>query len=83
MKTLTLADAERAMNDARRHLDVAARSDDEAVKRDRYKQAAQRLSAAAVLRGLAPEEATPGWGMNLSLPGRASLPVPVVPGPGR
>jgi hypothetical protein len=42
-----LADAGKAMSKARAHLDVAAQGDDPAVKRDRYRQAAQRLGYAS------------------------------------
>jgi len=78
-----LQDAERAMTDARYHLDAAAASDDEAVKADRYRQAGQRLIfAGGILKGLAPETVTPGrWGADLALPNRARLPGLTAPGP--
>ncbi len=75
MNTPTIEDVERAIRDARPHLDRAAAADDDAVKADAWKQGAMRLGyAARVLEGLAAAATPPDlrrWGMDLSLPGRS------------
>jgi hypothetical protein len=73
MNTPTLADAEKAIREARPHLDRAAGADDDAVKADAWKQAAMRLAyAARVLEGLAaataPEPPQQGPVLNFAAP---------------
>jgi hypothetical protein len=71
-----LADAEKAISDAARHLAVARESGDEAVRADRYRQASQLLGhASRILDGLVPPDAS-SWGTDLVMPGaRPQVPV--------
>jgi hypothetical protein len=83
MNRPTIEDAEKAIRDARPHLDRAAGTDDDAVKADRWKQASMRLAyAARVLEGLAaaaaPPEPAPGPSVNFGAPGRPAV---FAPGP--
>jgi hypothetical protein len=77
----TRADAERAISRALACLADADQSEDQAVKADRYRQAAQQLGhASRILAGLVPDSPPPR-GMNLALPG-ARRPASVLPGTG-
>jgi hypothetical protein len=75
MSTLAIEVVEKAIRDARPHLDRAAGADDDAVRADAWKQAAMRLGyASRVLEGLAAAATPPDprrWGMDLTLPGRS------------
>lgn len=76
MKAPGLEDAERELARARRELDLAAGTADDAERHGRYVQAAQALSSAGrIVRGLAEAIAPPEphrWGMDLALPGQGS-----------
>jgi hypothetical protein len=80
MTVLGREDAERVISRALAHLADADQAAQAAVKRDRYRQAAQLLgSASRILGGLAPEDPGP-WGMPLAYgaapPARSALGVP-------
>jgi hypothetical protein len=79
-----IEDVEKAIRDARPHLDRAAAADDDAVKVDAWKQAAMRLAyAGRVLEGLAAAavpQAAPR-GPSLSLPGVPARSALFSPGP--
>jgi hypothetical protein len=76
-----LAEAQRAMTTAQQHLTIAAESTDEAVKRDRYKQAAGQLGHASRLLAALAEDPNPPQprGPGLSMPGPGPRDVPVFP----